>query len=223
MKTLKPHLILPLCAVLLLTLFGCTKNKDADDAPVACIRPEITTVTTSQYETYYDCSADTGAYTYFWDFGDGTTSTYSMPGHMYITAGTYTLSLTKTNSAGSNTQTKTMIVTQSTTAPWCAGAYTCTEECSISGSASYDMSIYQAGNSAGIAIYNFPGITTGFPIAAVVNDDHIGWGYIYINTTTKLEGYGIINEAQNRIVFNYTLTDTASNETETCTINCLRK
>jgi beta propeller repeat protein len=41
-----------------------------------------------------------------WDFGDGTTSTKQNPTHKYSKAGNYTVALTVTNAAGSNTVTK---------------------------------------------------------------------------------------------------------------------
>ena len=45
--------------------------------------------------------------TWKWDFGDGTTSTTHNPIHTYIKTGSHTVTLTATNSAGSNTATKT--------------------------------------------------------------------------------------------------------------------
>lgn len=42
---------------------------------------------------------------WLWNFGDGTTSTLQSPSHLYTTAGVFTVSLTATNSAGSNTVT----------------------------------------------------------------------------------------------------------------------
>jgi PKD repeat protein len=44
---------------------------------------------------------------YLWDFGDGETSTEENPIHTYVVAGTYTVSLTVTNSGGSDTLTRT--------------------------------------------------------------------------------------------------------------------
>lgn len=44
----------------------------------------------------------TGADSYFWTFGDGNTSTAANPSHTYNVPGTYTVSLTATNSAGCN-------------------------------------------------------------------------------------------------------------------------
>jgi PKD repeat protein len=45
--------------------------------------------------------------TWRWDFGDGTTSTAQNPTHTYTSAGTYAVSLTAGNAAGSDTVTKT--------------------------------------------------------------------------------------------------------------------
>jgi PKD repeat protein len=44
---------------------------------------------------------------WFWDFGDGTTSSLQNPIHTYPTSGSYTVSLTSTNQFGSHTETKT--------------------------------------------------------------------------------------------------------------------
>ncbi|RYM33486.1 choice-of-anchor A family protein [Brumimicrobium glaciale] len=42
---------------------------------------------------------------YLWDFGDGTTSTDMNPSNIYASAGTYTVTLTTTNTYGSDTET----------------------------------------------------------------------------------------------------------------------
>ncbi|WP_342686014.1 DUF3344 domain-containing protein [Methanoculleus sp. UBA291] len=46
-----------------------------------------------------------------WDFGDNTTSAEQHPVHTYATAGTYSVNLTVTNAAGSDTETKTDYIT----------------------------------------------------------------------------------------------------------------
>jgi PKD repeat protein len=51
---------------------------------------------------------------YSWSFGDGTSSTAQSPAHSYSAAGTYTVSLTVTGSAGSNTATKAGYITVTT-------------------------------------------------------------------------------------------------------------
>lgn len=51
-----------------------------------------------------------------WNFGDGSTSTDKNPAHTYTTAGTYTVRLTATNAAGSDTMEKAgMIVVEAPT------------------------------------------------------------------------------------------------------------
>jgi PKD repeat protein len=52
-----------------------------------------------------------------WNFGNGQTSTLKNPTTTYTTIGSYTVSLTATNSAGSNTFTRTSYITVSTTPP----------------------------------------------------------------------------------------------------------
>jgi PKD repeat protein len=49
-----------------------------------------------------------------WDFGDGGTSTSQNPTHVYGAVGTYTVSLTASNSCGADTETKVGYVTVST-------------------------------------------------------------------------------------------------------------
>ncbi len=54
--------------------------------------------------------------TYFWEFGDGTTSTFMSPTKVYSVPGTYNVKLTATNSIGSNSKITQVIVNSSTDA-----------------------------------------------------------------------------------------------------------
>jgi hypothetical protein len=54
---------------------------------------------------------------YVWSFGDGQTGTQASPSHIYSQAGTYTVTLTATNSAGSDQFTDTIQVTEPTEPP----------------------------------------------------------------------------------------------------------
>lgn len=59
--------------------------------------------------------ASTGSPTsWSWTFGDGGTSTAQNPSHTYTAGGTYTVALTVSNAAGSNTQTRTGYITVTT-------------------------------------------------------------------------------------------------------------
>ena len=54
----------------------------------------------------------TGTYdSWYWDFGDGSNSTAQNPYHTYVTAGTYTVSLTVGNGCGDDTETKIDYIT----------------------------------------------------------------------------------------------------------------
>src|SRR5439155_24224497 len=56
----------------------------------------------------------TGAPTsWSWSFGDGGTSTLQSPGHVYQSPGTYTVSLSVANAAGSNTLTRSAYISAS--------------------------------------------------------------------------------------------------------------
>jgi PKD repeat protein len=48
---------------------------------------------------------------YSWDFGDGSTSTTTSPGHTFTNPGMYTVSLTATNAYGSDVETKQYLIT----------------------------------------------------------------------------------------------------------------
>ncbi|GAB2943264.1 hypothetical protein GCM10027048_04850 [Hymenobacter coalescens] len=58
-----------------------------------------------------------GPTSWLWDFGDGTTSTQQNPRKCYTTAGTFTVALTATNTAGSNSSTRTNYVTYNNQVP----------------------------------------------------------------------------------------------------------
>jgi serine protease len=59
----------------------------------------------------------TGATSWSWDFGDEGTSSQQNPSHQYTEAGTYTVTLTATNSCGSDVETKTDYITVTCTPP----------------------------------------------------------------------------------------------------------
>ncbi len=63
---------------------------------------------------------------FYWQFGDGTTSFVANPIHIYATAGTYTVTLTITDTAGcTNTKVKPVIVIPGPLASFSAGTPAC--------------------------------------------------------------------------------------------------
>ena len=80
--------------------------------PVANFTGSPTSGTIPLLVTFTDQSSNTPT-SWFWDFGDGDTSALQNPMHSYAVAGTYTVSLTATNSAGSDTKSVTDYITAS--------------------------------------------------------------------------------------------------------------
>jgi PKD repeat protein len=54
---------------------------------------------------------------WLWNFGDNTTSTLQSPRHCYSTAGTYTVTLTATNAAGTSTRTRANYIVYNSAVP----------------------------------------------------------------------------------------------------------
>lgn len=82
----------------------------AGSSPVAAFIGTPTTITAGESVQFTDQSTNTPT-SWNWNFGDGTTSTIRNPSNTYITPGNYTVSLTATNSFGSDTETKINYIT----------------------------------------------------------------------------------------------------------------
>ncbi len=84
--------------------------------PVANFTADTTSITTGQSIAFTDTSTNT-PFSWSWTFDGGTPSlsTAQNPSITYNTAGTYTVSLTAANSAGSDNETKTAYITVSDT------------------------------------------------------------------------------------------------------------
>ena len=78
---------LPITVLALLTIFSSCQKE-----PIASFTVSSTSVNVDEIVSFSNTSID--AYRYEWDFGDGSTATYSSPKHTYNTAGTYTVTLT---------------------------------------------------------------------------------------------------------------------------------
>ena len=90
--------------------YGCTKRDSIEisfsESPIALFNNEQEA--NGQVVLFSDSSK--WASTYYWDFGDGSSSILQNPQHFYQDAGTYTSTLIVTNACGADTLTKQVIV-----------------------------------------------------------------------------------------------------------------
>ncbi len=96
-----------------------TDQVEAFDLPSFCQNPTVAptadfsvNVTTSCSGSFNFTDESTNIpQTWLWNFGDGNTSTLQNPSHTYAASGTYTVTLTASNTIGSDVETKTSYVT----------------------------------------------------------------------------------------------------------------
>jgi PKD repeat protein len=84
--------------------------------PVSAFTSNITTGNAPLSVQFIDASGNTPS-SWTWTFGDGSTSPEQNPVHTYMIQGTYTVSLTVTNAGGSNTNTRSNLITVIQPAP----------------------------------------------------------------------------------------------------------
>lgn len=83
-----------------------------DGAAAAAFEADVTSGQAALTVNFTDLSSH-GPTSWLWNFGDGSSATDRHPSHTYTLAGTYTVSLTVSNSMGGDTLTKTNYVTVS--------------------------------------------------------------------------------------------------------------
>jgi PKD repeat protein len=83
-------------------------NLDSPSPPTASFTASPTSGPAPLVVQFTDTSTN-GPTSWLWNFGDGTTSTAQNPSHTFTTAGSYQVTLTATNTQGSNTSTATTI------------------------------------------------------------------------------------------------------------------
>jgi PKD repeat protein len=196
--------------------------------PVAAFSGTPTTILEGQSVTFTNTSQN--AATSSWDFGDTQTSTEVNPVHVYTTAGTYTVSLTVTNTLGNDNETKTDYITVNLntnppTAQFSASATTVM----VGGSVNFtDLSTnnpaswawtFQGASPASSTAQNPTGIT--YPNAGVYsvtltvtntygNDSEVKTGYITVTVPDYCDAYA---ESEDEYISNFTFNTINQNST----------
>jgi len=134
-------------------------------APVANFSATPTITTCSGNVQFTDLSSNTPT-SWLWNFGDGQTSTSQNPLHTYAASGTYSVTLTATNSVGNNQIVKTNYITiDIAVAPTTTGATICSSGTALlSASGVHTLNWYDAATGGTLVntgnTYTTPTLTT---------------------------------------------------------------
>lgn len=97
--------------VCLITTNACGNDTNCANVEVTCNLPNSVFFWNVQNLNVAFANQTNNATTYFWDFGDGNTSTQQNPTHTYNSDGNYTVCLVSTNDCGSDTNCSVLTVT----------------------------------------------------------------------------------------------------------------
>jgi uncharacterized protein (TIGR02145 family) len=134
--------------------------------------------------------------TYVWAFGDGNTSALKNPVHVYETHGIFTVTLTATNNAGSDTKTKNELITVSQAINWnypCPGTPTVTD---VEGNVYNTVQIgEQCWMKENLRTTKFPdnrNITDGTTLGEIPESRTEKYYFLYDNNENLIETYGYL-------------------------------
>ncbi len=96
------------CFSLLLVILVFSMCSKEETLPVAKFAVDREMATVGDLIRFTNLSEN--ALDFFWDFGDGTTSTEKSPSHTYTAAGTFTVTLKVTGAEGENSISRTIVV-----------------------------------------------------------------------------------------------------------------
>lgn len=128
----------------------------ANTVPAANFTSDVTTTCSGKVQ--FTDRTTGGVTSWLWNFGDGTTSTQRNPLKTYLTNGVYTVSLTATNSIGSNTKTiNTMITVNKPAAPAVTNGSRCsTGAVTLSATTSNSVNWYDSATSVPVVSTSNP-------------------------------------------------------------------
>ncbi len=221
-----------------LTINGSTNpcSPVTPTAPVANFSASATTVTTGSTVTFTDLSTNTPTSWAWsitpasgWSFAGGTSASSQNPQVTFTTAGVYTISLTASNSAGSDNETKTNYITvTAATAPCTATGTTCDEfiqnvtlntinnTTACTNYMSYSLSTtLTKGQAYSISIV--PQIPGNNPGSAYTDDEIAAWidynGDLDFADAGEQIAYVLIGAGTNSTTFNFTVPASATTGT----------
>ncbi|MFA5331591.1 MAG: PKD domain-containing protein [Methanoregula sp.] len=171
-----------------------TKQSVAPEASFVSTKTSGTSPFTVQF---MDSSTNTPS-SWVWSFGDGSTSTLQAPSHTYVNAGTYTVTLTATNAAGSDTHTENSYISVTLSPP--ATSFTTN---ATSGVVPFTVAFTDTSTNSPTSWYwKFGDGTTNSTRNPVYTYDEIGT-YIVTLTSTNSAGSNVSAETKTITVTRY--------------------
>jgi gliding motility-associated-like protein len=202
------RLVLAICFSLTAEGLLAQPTADFTATPLAGCAPHV---------VYFTNTSTGNPTSYLWDFGNGFTSVLQNPSTTYLTAGSYTVTLTVTNASGSNTKTMTSYITvypnptvaftvsDTTSCPPLAVQFTDNSNPNIAGNATYHWSFGD-----------------GTPFSALQNPAHSypnSGNYTVALTVTNSTGCATTLTKQNYIeVYTPPVADFTANPSSFCTV-----
>lgn len=154
----------------------------ASSAPAANFTVSPTSGVAPLAVTFSDTSTNNPT-SWAWDFGDGATTTTQNPAHTYAAPGTYTVSLTAANAAGSNTVTR-------------SGAVTVSGQVSSGISVIGSRSAFSNSAVTGVSIPSPAGIAAGdVLVASITSDRNASMNTVPAGWTPMVNGLSINSSA----------------------------
>ncbi|GAB6286461.1 MAG: hypothetical protein STSR0009_26620 [Methanoregula sp.] len=148
--------------------------------PVANFYGSPTTGSAPLTVAFYDQSTNTPR-SWSWSFGDGSTSTLQNPSHTYTSAEAYTVVLTATNSAGSNTKTIPTYISVTSPTPNTLAFQPRSATVSLGSTTTYSIVLDNA--SQGLSGYNITIASSNTSIAEIVGVTYPAWASMPKNST----------------------------------------
>ena len=151
-------------------------------APVAAFSVLPSSPSSGQMVTFTDATTHTPT-SWSWTFGDGGSSTAQNPTHTYASLGTYTATLMASNTAGSNSVSHTVTVSQ--------GSFSLTSSAfSDGGTLPYEYACDGGGASPALAWYNKPAGTQEFAltIKTITADGSPKWNWVMYSIPAATTG-----------------------------------
>ncbi len=162
-----------------------TTNPGPAEPPVAAFTADAVNVPTGRNVNFTDQSSNSPT-TWSWDFGDGGSSTEQNPSHAYGTPGIYTVELSATNSAGSDTELKSNYITVTQALPSVGNSQKLSTATNAANRRAVPYTMPETGTISSVTQYHDGG--SGYMVLAVYEGEGSPTNRIGVTADTQVSG-----------------------------------